>query len=115
MAINTNIHGGIVSWEVLETSTRGREKVRGISQLRSRPTTGTLWMKSGRRNRVYDAIVAPATFVPILGKLVQADLVRYTSIPATHHADRQGATSVRSSTSRSCRATCSARMDAFTQ
>ncbi len=75
MAINTNIRGMVIG--STRTATRWAGRRCANSPMRSRPTTRPLWMKTRpARTRQYDAIVAPPTFVTILGKLVQADFMR---------------------------------------
>ncbi len=73
MAINTNILG--MSWEYSESYEVGREKVREFAKSVKADDPACLDERAAAELG-YDAIVAPPTFVTILGKLVQADFMR---------------------------------------
>ena len=73
MAINTNIHG--MSWEYSDSYEVGREKVREFANAVKADDPASL-DEDAAAELGYDAIVAPPTFVTILGKLVQADFMR---------------------------------------
>ena len=73
MAINTNIDG--MSWEYSDSYEVGREKVREFANAVKADDPASL-DEDAAAELGYDAIVAPPTFVTILGKLVQADFMR---------------------------------------
>ena len=73
MAINTDILG--MSWEYPESYVVGREKVREFAKAVKADDPACLDEKAAAELG-YDGLVAPPTFVTILGKLVQADFMR---------------------------------------
>ena len=73
MAINSDILG--MSWEYPESYVVGREKVREFAKAVKADDPACLDEKAAAELG-YDGIVAPPTFVTILGKLVQADFMR---------------------------------------
>ena len=73
MAINTDILGMV--WEYPDSFEVGREKVREFARAVKAEDPACLDEKAAAELG-YDAIVAPPTFVTILGKLVQADFMR---------------------------------------
>ena len=73
MAINTDIRGLV--WEYPDSYEVGREKVREFAKAVKADDPACLDEHSAAELG-YDAIVAPPTFVTILGKLVQADFMR---------------------------------------
>ncbi|MGA8544754.1 MAG: (3R)-hydroxyacyl-ACP dehydratase subunit HadC [Mycobacterium sp.] len=73
MAINTNIHG--MSWEYPDSYEVGREKVREFAKAVKADDPACL-DEEAAAELGYDALVAPPTFVTILGKMVQADFMR---------------------------------------
>ena len=73
MAINTDILG--MSWEYPESYIVGREKVREFAKAVKADDPACLDEKAAAELG-YDGLVAPPTFVTILGKLVQADFMR---------------------------------------
>ncbi|BBX48113.1 (3R)-hydroxyacyl-ACP dehydratase subunit HadC [Mycobacterium cookii] len=73
MAINTDILGMV--WDYPDSYEVGREKVREFA--RSVKAEDPACLEEGAAAELgYDGIVAPPTFVTILGKLVQADFMR---------------------------------------
>jgi acyl dehydratase len=73
MAINTDISGMV--WEYPDSYVVGREKVREFAKAVKADDPACLDDQAAAELG-YDAIVAPPTFVTILGKLVQADFMR---------------------------------------
>jgi len=73
VAINTDILG--MSWEYPESYVVGREKVREFAKAVKADDPACLDEKAAAELG-YDGLVAPPTFVTILGKLVQADFMR---------------------------------------
>ena len=73
MAINTDILG--MSWEYPESYIVGREKVREFAKAVKADDPACLDEKAAAELG-YDGLVAPPTFVTILGKMVQADFMR---------------------------------------
>jgi len=73
MAINTDIRGLV--WEYPDSYEVGREKVREFAKAVKADDPASLDEHSAAELG-YDALVAPPTFVTILGKLVQADFMR---------------------------------------
>jgi acyl dehydratase len=73
VAINTNILGMV--WEYPDSFEVGREKVREFARSVKANDPACL-DESAAAELGYDAIVAPLTFVTILGQLVQADFMR---------------------------------------
>ena len=73
MAINSDILGMV--WEYPDSFEVGREKVREFARSVKAEDPACLDEKAAAELG-YDAIVAPPTFVTILGKLVQADFMR---------------------------------------
>jgi acyl dehydratase len=73
VAINTDILGMV--WEYPDSFEVGREKVREFAKSVKAEDPACL-DESAAAELGYDAIVAPPTFVTILGKLVQADFMR---------------------------------------
>ena len=73
MAINSDILG--MSWEYPESYVVGREKVREFAKAVKADDPACLDEKAAAELG-YDGLVAPPTFVTILGKLVQADFMR---------------------------------------
>jgi acyl dehydratase len=73
VAINTDIHG--MSWEYPDSYVVGREKVREFAKAVKADDPASLDEKAAAELG-YDDVVAPPTFVTILGKLVQADFMR---------------------------------------
>ena len=73
MAINTDILGMV--WDYPDSYEVGREKVREFAKAVKADDAACLDEHSAAELG-YDAIVAPPTFVTILGKLVQADFMR---------------------------------------
>ena len=73
MAINTDILG--MSWEYPESYVVGREKVREFAKAVKADDPACLDEKAAAELG-YDGLVAPPTFVTILGKMVQADFMR---------------------------------------
>ena len=73
MAINTDISG--MGWEYPDSYVVGREKVREFAKAVKADDPACL-DEDAAAELGYDAIVAPPTFVTILGKLVQADFMR---------------------------------------
>ena len=73
MAINTDILG--MSWEYPDSYVVGREKVREFAKAVKADDPACL-DEEAAAELGHDAIVAPPTFVTILGKLVQADFMR---------------------------------------
>jgi acyl dehydratase len=73
VAINTDILG--MSWEYPESYIVGREKVREFAKAVKADDPACLDEKAAAELG-YDGLVAPPTFVTILGKLVQADFMR---------------------------------------
>jgi acyl dehydratase len=73
VAINTDILGMV--WEYPDSFEVGREKVREFAKSVKAEDPACLDEKAAAELG-YDAIVAPPTFVTILGKLVQADFMR---------------------------------------
>ncbi|HXO79914.1 MAG TPA: (3R)-hydroxyacyl-ACP dehydratase subunit HadC [Mycobacterium sp.] len=73
MAINTDILGMV--WEYPESYVVGREKVREFAKAVKADDPASLDEKAAAELG-YDGLVAPPTFVTILGKLVQADFMR---------------------------------------
>jgi acyl dehydratase len=73
VAINTDITGMV--WEYPDSYAVGREKVREFA--RSVKADDPACLDEGAAAELgHDALVAPPTFVTILGKLVQADFMR---------------------------------------
>jgi acyl dehydratase len=73
MAINTDIRGLV--WEYPDSYEVGREKVREFAKAVKADDPACLDEHSAAELG-YDGLVAPPTFVTILGKLVQADFMR---------------------------------------
>jgi acyl dehydratase len=73
VAINTDILGMV--WEYPDSYEVGREKVREFARSVKADDPACL-EESAAAELGYDGIVAPPTFVTILGKLVQADFMR---------------------------------------
>ena len=73
MAINTDITGMV--WEYPDSYEVGREKVREFAKSVKADDPACLDEKAAAELG-YDALVAPPTFVTILGKMVQADFMR---------------------------------------
>ncbi|MGA8327831.1 MAG: (3R)-hydroxyacyl-ACP dehydratase subunit HadC [Mycobacterium sp.] len=73
MAINTDILGMV--WDYPDSYEVGREKVREFARSVKADDPACL-EESAAAELGYDGIVAPPTFVTILGKLVQADFMR---------------------------------------
>jgi acyl dehydratase len=73
VAINSDILG--MSWEYPESYVVGREKVREFAKAVKADDPACL-DEEAAAELGHDAIVAPPTFVTILGKLVQADFMR---------------------------------------
>jgi acyl dehydratase len=73
MAFNTDIRG--MGWEYPDTYVVGREKVREFAKAIKADDPASLDEKAAAELG-YDALVAPLTFVTILGALVQADFFR---------------------------------------
>jgi acyl dehydratase len=73
MAINTNIRGMV--WEYEDSYEVGREKVREFATAVKADDPAHL-DEGAAADLGYDALVAPPTFVTILGKMVQADFMR---------------------------------------
>ncbi len=73
MAINTDILGMV--WDYPDTYVVGREKVREFA-LAVKADDPACLDEEAAAELGHDAIVAPPTFVTILGKLVQADFMR---------------------------------------
>ena len=73
MAINTDILGMV--WEYPDSYEVGREKVREFAVAVKADDPACL-DEAAAAELGHDAIVAPPTFVTILGKLVQADFMR---------------------------------------
>src|SRR6185312_16804123 len=73
MAINTDILGMV--WDYPDSFEVGREKVREFARSVKAEDPACL-DENAAAELGYDAIVAPPTFVTILGKLVQADFMR---------------------------------------
>jgi acyl dehydratase len=73
VAINTDILG--MSWEYPDSYVVGREKVREFAKAVKADDPACL-DEEAAAELGHDAIVAPPTFVTILGKLVQADFMR---------------------------------------
>jgi acyl dehydratase len=73
VAINTDILGMV--WEYPESYVVGREKVREFAKAVKADDPATLHEEAAAELG-YDDVVAPPTFVTILGKLVQADFMR---------------------------------------
>jgi acyl dehydratase len=73
VAINTDILG--MSWEYPECYVVGREKVREFAKAVKADDPACLDEKAAAELG-YDSLVAPPTFVTILGKMVQADFMR---------------------------------------
>jgi acyl dehydratase len=73
VAINTYILG--MSWEYPESYVVGREKVREFAKAVKADDPASL-DEGAAAELGYDDVVAPPTFVTILGKLVQADFMR---------------------------------------
>ncbi len=73
MAINTDIRGMV--WDYPDTFVVGREKVREFAKSVKADDPACL-DENAAAELGYDALVAPPTFVTILGKLVQADFMR---------------------------------------
>jgi acyl dehydratase len=73
VAINTDIRGMV--WEYPDSYVVGREKVREFAAAVKADDPACLDEKAAAELG-HDAIVAPPTFVTILGKMVQADFMR---------------------------------------
>jgi len=73
MAINTDIRGMV--WEYPDSYVVGREKVREFAAA-VKADDPACRDEEAAAELGHDAIVAPPTFVTILGKLVQADFMR---------------------------------------
>ena len=73
MAINTDILG--MSWDYPDSYIVGREKVREFAKAVKADDPACL-DEEAAAELGYDGLVAPPTFVTILGKLVQADFMR---------------------------------------
>ena len=73
MAINTDITG--MGWEYPDTYVVGREKVREFAKA-VKADDPACFDEKAAAELGYDGLVAPPTFVTILGKLVQADFMR---------------------------------------
>jgi acyl dehydratase len=73
VAINTDILGMV--WDYPDSYEVGREKVREFARSVKADDPACL-EESAAAELGYDGIVAPPTFVTILGKLVQADFMR---------------------------------------
>jgi acyl dehydratase len=73
VAINTDILG--MGWDYSDTYVVGREKVREFAKAVKADDPASLDEKAAA-DLGYDALVAPPTFVTILGQLVQADFMR---------------------------------------
>ena len=73
MPINTDILGMV--WDYPDTYVVGREKVREFTRAVKADDPACL-DEEAAAELGYDALVAPPTFVTILGKLVQADFMR---------------------------------------
>ncbi len=73
MAINTDILGMV--WDYPDSYEVGREKVREFAKS-VKADDPACHEESAAAELGYDGIVAPPTFVTILGKLVQADFMR---------------------------------------
>lgn len=73
MAINTDILGMV--WDYPDSYEVGREKVREFAKAVKADDPACLDEHSAAELG-YDALVAPPTFVTILGKMVQADFMR---------------------------------------
>jgi acyl dehydratase len=73
MAINTDISGMV--WEYPDSYVVGREKVREFAKAVKADDPACLDDQAAAELG-YDSIVAPPTFLTILGKLVQADFMR---------------------------------------
>ncbi|MGA9493851.1 MAG: (3R)-hydroxyacyl-ACP dehydratase subunit HadC [Mycobacterium sp.] len=73
MAINTDILGMV--WDYPDSYEVGREKVREFARSVKADDPASM-EESAAAELGYEAIVAPPTFVTILGKLVQADFMR---------------------------------------
>ena len=73
MAINTDILGMV--WDYPDSYEVGREKVREFARSVKADDPACL-EESAAAELGYDGIVAPPTFVTILGKLVQSDFMR---------------------------------------
>jgi hypothetical protein len=73
VAINTDILGMV--WDYPDTYVVGREKVREFA-LAVKADDPACLDEEAAAELGHDAIVAPPTFVTILGKLVQADFMR---------------------------------------
>ena len=73
MAINTDILGMV--WDYPDSYEVGREKVREFARSVKADDPACL-EESAAAELGYEGIVAPPTFVTILGKLVQADFMR---------------------------------------
>jgi len=73
VAINTDIRGMV--WDYPDTFVVGREKVREFARAVKADDPASL-DENAAAELGYDALVAPPTFVTILGKLVQADFMR---------------------------------------
>jgi acyl dehydratase len=73
MGINSNIYGTV--WEYPDSYVVGREKVREFANAVKADDPACL-DEEAAAELGYDALVAPPTFITILGKLVQADFMR---------------------------------------
>ena len=73
MAINSDIRG--MGWAYPDSYVVGREKVREFAKAVKADDPACL-DEEAAAELGYDALVAPPTFVTILGKLVQADFMR---------------------------------------
>jgi acyl dehydratase len=73
VAINTDILG--MSWDYPDSYIVGREKVREFAKAVKADDPASLDEKAAA-DLGYDGLVAPPTFVTILGKLCQADFMR---------------------------------------
>jgi acyl dehydratase len=73
MPINTDIRGMV--WEYPDSYVVGREKVREFAKAVKADDAACL-DETAAAELGYDGLVAPPTFVTILGKLVQADFMR---------------------------------------
>ena len=73
MAINTDIDGML--WEYPDSYEVGREKVREFAKAVKADDPASL-DEEAAAELGYDGLVAPPTFVTILGKMVQADFMR---------------------------------------
>jgi acyl dehydratase len=73
MAINTDILGMV--WDYPDSYVVGREKVREFTKAVKADDPACL-DEEAAAELGYDALVAPPTFVTLIGKLVQADFMR---------------------------------------